>query len=272
MGSTSVIKLNSPGGFSAPSEQLFIETRKLREKKPVVIAVEDIAASGGYKWLLGANYTYAKAGSIVESVGVFITNPGPSIPQVPDESVIRTGPQKFLGGSRRDLLRMLDQAKENFYQTVVAERGDRLRISREELLEAGIYNGNEAVRLGLVDAVGGDTDAIEKAASLAGISGYDLVDINVEVFRIFNRQVRRIIEPLLLSDGDQPGRTDINTLAALLGGAGDSVDPPNGITGMDILRRLFLPSGVEDLKDELSDFPVEIIPPRIYYLYVGPSQ
>ena len=102
-----VIKLNSPGGFSAPSEQLFIETRKLREKKPVVIAVEDIAASGGYKWSLGANYTYAKAGSIVGSVGVFITNPGPSIPQIPDESVIRTGPQKLLGGSRRDSLRML---------------------------------------------------------------------------------------------------------------------------------------------------------------------
>ena len=60
-----VIKINSPGGGAAASEKLFLETRKLREKKPVVIAMSDIVASGGYMMSLGANYTYTLGSSLV---------------------------------------------------------------------------------------------------------------------------------------------------------------------------------------------------------------
>ena len=168
-----MIKLNSPGSAGAAGEQLYRETRKLREEKPVVISMHDLVASGAYKWAMGANYLYAKPGSWVGSVGVFITNPGPSIPQVPSEDIIFTGPQKLTGGNRTDFITILDQLKENFYQTVATERGDRLNISREELLKARIYNGSEALSLGLIDAIGSDSEAIEKAASLAGISNYD---------------------------------------------------------------------------------------------------
>ena len=269
-----VIKLNSPGSFGAAGERVYGETSKLREEKPVVTAMKDLVASGAYMWSLGANYTYATPGSWVGSVGVIIAPLPPLVPPTPDEQVIATGPVKGTFGSRRDLVRMLDQLKENFYQMVVAERGDKLRISREELLHGRVYNGNEALRLGLVDALGGDTEAIEKAASLADISSYDLVDINTEVFREFNEKFWRIIEPLeplLAVGGDQSGLAEIRSLMALSGGTGDSADPLS-VTSVDMLRRLYLPSGISETQNVLSDFSLEINTPRIYYLYVGPSE
>ena len=80
-----VIKLNSPGSSGAAGEQMYQETRKLREEKPIVIAMGSLTASGAYEWSLGANYTYAKTSSFVGSVGVFLNfrGPVPSIPLVP---------------------------------------------------------------------------------------------------------------------------------------------------------------------------------------------
>ena len=270
-----VIKLNSPGSAGAAGEKVYRETSKLREEKPVVIAMSDLVASGAYKWSMGANYTYARSGSWVGSVGVFITFPGPLIPQTPSEQVIATGPQKLTAGGRRQFLRLLDQLKENFYQTVAAERGDKLRISKEEILEGRIYNGNEAVRLGLVDAVGGDTEALEKAADLAGISDYELVDINTEVFRIFNQKSMRILEPLLpllTNAGNQPGLAQLSSLTASPGSTGDAAYPLNNMTGIDMLRRFFLPSGVRQIQQEMPPgIPLNVDTPRIYHLYVGPT-
>ena len=78
-----VIKLSSPGSTGVHGEQVYLETRELREEKPVVIAMGDIVASGAYLWSMGASYLYAKPGSWVGSVGAFIAFPFPSIPEVP---------------------------------------------------------------------------------------------------------------------------------------------------------------------------------------------
>ena len=272
-----VIRLNSPGSAGSAADQLYLKTRELRQEKPVVVAMADLTASGAYLWSLGANYTYATPTSWVGSIGVFLASGRrfPSIPEVPDERVLRTGPRKFIGGSQRDFLGLLDQLKNNFAQMVITERGDKLRLSREELLEARIYNGNEGVRLGLVDAIGGEMEATQKVASLAGISDYELVDINTEVFRRFNQKLWRILEPLeplLASSASEPGLTELRTLLGSPVGTGDATDPLNDVTRVEMLRRILLPSGVGQIENELSDFSVGINTPRIYYLYVGPSQ
>ena len=208
-----VIKLNSPGGGAAASEHLYLETRKLRKEKPVVVAITDYAASGGYMMSMGANYVFAKTSSAVGSVGVIISSPGPTIPRPPREDIAFSGPSKLGGGDRRYWVSLVDELKDAFALMVMTERDGRLSISREELVEARIYSGVESVKLGLVDAIGGDTEAIEKAASLAGISGYDLVDVNVEVFRLFNEKVARIIEPLgPLSGGTDESREPAQTI------------------------------------------------------------
>ena len=65
-----VIKLASPGGGASPSEQLYIETRRLREEKPVVIVMNSVVASGGYMMTLGTNYTFTKTSTLVGNIGV----------------------------------------------------------------------------------------------------------------------------------------------------------------------------------------------------------
>jgi protease-4 len=266
-----VVKLNSPGGGAASSEKLFLEMRELREVKPVVVVTETIAASGGYMMLLGANKVYVKPTSLVGSVGVILSFPGPMIPSPPNEQVITSGPYKA-GDTRRHWIRLADQVKEGFGQMVVTERGDKLKMTREELLNARLYSGIEAVRLGLVDELGSDTDAIQTAADLANISGYELVDVNTEVFRIFVQKSQRIFGSA--TDGG-PLHQDAS-LRALVTSAKDDqglIGPLDERSNLDSFRRPFLPSGVIELEAESPPgFPLNVNTPRIYYLYVGPPE
>lgn len=173
-----VIKLNSPGGTVSASADIFLNTLAVRNKKPVVVQIGDLAASGGYMWLLGANYVYANPASLVGNVGAIMFLPGPARP---DEDIVPTGPYKLTGGSYRTYIGWLENVKDIFWETVYSQRGDRLKLSKEELTEGKIYFGAEAVRLGIIDAIGTQTDAIRKTAELAGIRNYRLVDVNAEL-------------------------------------------------------------------------------------------
>ncbi|MBI2936412.1 MAG: S49 family peptidase [Chloroflexi bacterium] len=241
-----VIRLSSPGGGAAASEELFLKTMQLREKKPVVTAVQDIAASGGYLWSMGSNYIFAKPTSFVGSVGALITLPRQFRA---GEDLATTGPAKLTGGSRRTYVGILEMLKDSFLEIVVSQRGDRLRITSSELVEARIYPGLEAVRLGMVDAIGSDNDAIEKAAGLAGIAHYELMDVNVEVFRLQVQKLRSIY----------PGE--------------ETQGAPKTLGELGNLRNL-LPSLI--LKDTaevaLPGLPRDFDLPHLYYLYVPPSE
>ena len=268
-----VIKLTSPGGGASASEHLYIETRRLRSEKPVVMVMNGLVASGGYMMAMGTSHTYAKTSSLVGNVGV-VSSVGPLIPELPPEEVVFSGPHKLSGSSRRDWLGMIDQLKAAFGEMVISERGDKLLISRDELLEARLYSGVEAVRLGLADEIGSDTDAIQKAAELAGISNYSLVDVNLEVQVEFARQLRRILEPLD-SEGESDPADALRLLATDLD-TGDPVleaysgDSGGGVSELQALRRLLLSGQLEAAQeDPLPEFPLEIGYPNIYYLYVG---
>ena len=261
-----VIKLNSRGSIGTAGEEMYLALRALREEKPVVVAMGDVVASGGYMMALPANYTFARPSSFVGSVGVFIAFDFPTLPAVPDESVIRTGSRKFLGGSKRDFVMMLDQLKEAFYQMVATERGDRLRISREDLLDAAIYSGIEAVRLGLVDEIGGEDAAVSKVAELARVSHYDLVDVNAKVSRSLNETLEEITEPLA-----EGSARDVLTMDD------DGLAQPGlrstSLARVDMLRRAFLPSGLERIQEVApAGLPLDTHPPMVYYLYVGPTE
>ncbi|MCH9035801.1 MAG: S49 family peptidase, partial [Chloroflexi bacterium] len=185
-----MIRIVSPGGGASASERLYLETRKLREEKPVVIVMGDLVASGGFMMSMGANYLYTRPASLIGNVGVIISFPGPFIPSPPLESIVFTGPAKLFGGDRRVWVTMADEMKNSFAGIVTMERGDRLKLSREELLTGRIFSGIEGVQVGLADAIGSDTEAIEKAAELAGVSNYGTVNINAKVQRQFNETLR----------------------------------------------------------------------------------
>ena len=105
-----VIKLTTPGGGAAASEHLYIETRKLREEKPVVLVMNGLVASGGYMMAMGATHSYAKTSSLVGNVGV-VASAGPLIPHLPDENTVVSGPYKLSGASRKRLGRDSRPAK-----------------------------------------------------------------------------------------------------------------------------------------------------------------
>ena len=270
-----VIRLTSPGGGAAPSEHLFFETRSLSQKKPVVMVMNELVASGGYMMSLGATYTFAKPSSFVGNVGVILSPLPPVLPGTPNERDGSSGPFKLDGGSRRDYMRLADQLKQSFGALVRIQRGDRLVISQEELLSGRIYSGIEGVRLGLVEDIGGDADAIEKAASLAGISNYGLVDVNTEVSRIFNEKRNRISEPLTNTTTEE-----ITALLTLLLDASENAGQPleglEGQIGLLMARVLDRPllsrAGRQSQEGALPEFPLKITGPNVYFLYVGPTQ
>ncbi|MCH9037195.1 MAG: S49 family peptidase, partial [Chloroflexi bacterium] len=145
---------------------------------------------------------------------------------------------------------MMEAVKENFVSIVVTQRGDRLKISREVLSEAQLYLGSDAVRLGLADAIGSDNDAIKKAASLAGISGYTLTDVNAKVDRLRIERNRRIIASLLTDEEQEGSISKLKALEELfpsLGAFGAGEGGTSGIGG---------DSGL----------------PQFLYLYVTPSE
>ena len=268
-----VIKLTTPGGGAAASENLYLETRRLRQEKPVVLVMNGLVASGGYMMAMGTSYSYAKPSSLVGNVGV-VSSAGPLIPPVPDEDVVFSGPHKLDGASRRDWLGMIDQLKSSFAQMVISERGDRLRISREELVEARLYSGIDAVRLGLADEIGSDADAMQKAAELAGIANYGLVDVNLEVQIEVIRELQRILEPL--DSGGESGLVDTLDLLTPDDGSGDPVldaysgGNGSGVSGLQALQGFVLDRQLStNQEDPLPEFPLSIGRPNFYYLYVG---
>ena len=233
-----VIRISTPGGGAASSERLYIATRNLRDEKPVVMVMNGMVASGGYMMAMGVNHTFAQTSSLVGNVGV-ITIAGPLVPRPLPESIVVTGPHKLYGSSRRDWIGLAEELKDAFAEMVMLERGDKIRITEAQLTEGRLYAGVDAVRLGLVDEVGGDSDAMEKAAELAGISNYGTVDVNAEVLRESIQRTRRIFRSELETEP-----TDQEGLPSLIL---DNIDREN----------------------PLPDFPLDIQSPNIYYLYAG---
>jgi ClpP class serine protease len=82
------------------------------------------------------------------------------------------------GGSAGEVVSQLEMLKQSFLQAVMFQRGEWLKISKEELSKAGVYNGIEAVKYGLIDEIGSSEDAIQKTAELAGLRNYGVIDIN----------------------------------------------------------------------------------------------
>ncbi|MBI4180321.1 MAG: S49 family peptidase [Chloroflexi bacterium] len=164
-----VLEIDSPGGYVVTTEQIYLEVLRLRQKKPVVASVKMMAASGGYYIAVAANYIYAQPTSEMGSVGA---RSGLPEPEKLNETSLTSGLFKATGGSKRKAIAELEMIRQEFVSAVMSQRGSRLKIPEEELSQAKLYLGIEGLRYGLIDAIGTRTDAIKKAAELAGIRNY----------------------------------------------------------------------------------------------------
>ena len=176
-----VLEIDCPGGDAVSTEELYLDITRLRDKKPVVVYVNTVCASGGYYISAPANFIFAKASSTLGSVGAYARLPER---ETMSEDIIPTGPNKLTGSSTQEVMSRLEMLKQSFLQAVMFQRGDRLKISKEELSKAGVYNGIEGIRYGLIDGIGSGLDGIQKAAELAGLRNYGVIDIN-EKLRLY---------------------------------------------------------------------------------------
>ncbi len=173
-----VLDINSPGGLASASEEIYMDILRLKERKPVVASIGSIGASGAYYIAVASDYIYASPTSIVGSIGVVTRLP---TPEAIDEMTITSGPFKETGGTQREWVYQTQLVATVFQQAVLDQRGDRLNMTGDEFKSARIYVGTVGLRKGLVDEIGSITDAIDRAARLAGIRNYEVVDINKEL-------------------------------------------------------------------------------------------
>jgi protease-4 len=172
-----VLKLDSPGGAVIYTEELFFHLLELRQLKPLIISIDSMAASGGYYMAVAGDVVFAKPASIVGNVGVISSLPSTDDQRFTDESYVSTGPSKFSGGSRGDYMRRIELLKLSFLESVFSQRGDKLSIDRQTLANGEVFLGLQAKQLGLIDELGATSEAVQKAADMARLVRYDVVDV-----------------------------------------------------------------------------------------------
>jgi protease-4 len=176
-----VLRVESPGGAVAPSQEIYEEVKKLREKKPVIVSMGSVAASGGYYISAPATRIYANPGTITGSIGVIMEIP--NVKELMDRigvrtEVIKSGKHKDLASAfrgvgkeeRKILQSVLDEVHGQFIRAV--SEGRELDIEKvRKIADGRIFTGSQAVKLGLVDDIGNMEDAVRAAADLGGIKG-----------------------------------------------------------------------------------------------------
>jgi protease-4 len=165
-----VVSINSPGGTTTGSEELYRNIRRLADKKPVVTFVDGTAASGGYITAVGADYIVARETSLVGSIGVLFQFPdlsgllghvGVKVEEV-KSAPLKAEPSPFKPTSpeARAALQSVVNDTYDWFKTLVRERR---RMNEAELSAAStgqVFSGRQGIPLKLVDKIGGERDAI----------------------------------------------------------------------------------------------------------------
>jgi protease IV len=110
----------------------------------------------------------------VGSVGVIASLPGDVFIE---DDLLTTGPYKGFGGTRDGTVRQIEQAKFSFLEAVRVGRGERLDMGLDVLSRAEVYSGVQSLRFGLIDGLAATDEAIGRAADLAGLARYEVVEL-----------------------------------------------------------------------------------------------
>lgn len=175
-----VLRVNSPGGSASASEAIQREVRLTREKKPVIVSMGSLAASGGYWISTYADHIFAEPSTITGSIGVF--GMFPNIQGLATDKLgltfdtVKTG--KFADATtivrpktEEELAlfqRTVDWIYEEFTGKVAASRNIDLATVRE-IAQGRVWSGTAGKKLGLVDEIGGLADAVRHAAQKANL-------------------------------------------------------------------------------------------------------
>ena len=175
-----VLMVNSPGGGASSGHDIYYQMRKLRDEKPVVASVDILAASAAYQIAVAATEIYAKPASFIGNIGVIVGLPAP---ETLSEQFITTGPFKATAFNATGIVQKLDLLYANFRDSVVTERlaaPNPLKLDPDAVATGELWVGLEAKEHGLIDEIGSKLDAIDRAAELAGLKNYEVVNVRDE--------------------------------------------------------------------------------------------
>ena len=176
-----VLRIDSPGGGVAPSQEIYQAVRELKKKKKVVASMGSVAASGGYLIAVAADRVVANPGSITGSISTVMhyANVEELMKKVGvRSSVVKSGKFKDIGSPAREMTAeersliqaIVDDIYDQFVRTIAENR--KLPLQRIfELADGRIFSGRQARDLGLVDELGGLQDAVLLAGKLSGMEG-----------------------------------------------------------------------------------------------------
>jgi protease-4 len=178
-----VLRVDSPGGAVAPCQELYQALTEFT--KPIVVSMGSVAASGGLYIAMASNTILANPGTITGSIGVIMETIefDEALSKLGIRSqVIKSGAYKDIGSPFRAMSEeeraLLQTMVNSVYQQFVSDVVDgRPQLDEQEVLalaDGRVFNGEEALKVGLIDELGGFRQAIVKATSLAGMPGEDL--------------------------------------------------------------------------------------------------
>lgn len=187
-----VLRIDSPGGGVAPSQEIYEEVRKAVAKKKIVVSMGSVAASGGYYIAAPATKIVANPGTLTGSIGVIMEIP--NIESLMNKigvktEVIKSGQHKDIASifrgikkEEREILQdVLDNVHEQFIEAV-AEGRKMVHDDVKRIADGRIFTGQQALKVGLVDELGNLEDAMKAAAKLSGIKGEPVVVTKKEKF------------------------------------------------------------------------------------------
>ena len=184
-----VLRINSGGGDAYASEQIWRAVKELNKKKPVVVSMGGMAASGAYYMSMGAQYIMAQPTTLTGSIGIFGA--------LPDFSDLMTKKLGFkydevktnrnsayasAGMSRpwsaEEITTMQNYVNRGYslFRKRVAEGRKMSTEQVEKIAQGRVWLGTDAKNIKLIDGFGGLSDAIDKAAELAHLSSYQAVE------------------------------------------------------------------------------------------------
>jgi protease-4 len=184
-----VVRVASPGGDGLASDLLHRALRVLRREKPVVVSMGEVAASGGYYLAAGADAVLAESATVTGSIGVVggkLNLAGLyerfGIARDAVERGARAGMLSETRGFTPDERSALRREMESLYETFLARVAEGRSLSREAVAKVAggrVFSGARAVRLGLVDRLGGPLEALAEVRRRAGLAPDERVLVEV---------------------------------------------------------------------------------------------
>ena len=201
-----VVRINSPGGAIAPSQEIYSAIRRIREDgKPVIASLDSVAASGGYYIASACDPIVANSGTITGSIGVILQ----WFDMKELVSWAKLKPNTITSGALKDAgspYRELSEAERQYFQSIVTQlhtqfvrdvaQGRGKKIASDQLAriaDGRIFTGEQALALQLVDRIGTIDDAVRAAGEAGGIKG--------EPARVWPRRREANLIDLLTEDG-----------------------------------------------------------------------